>query len=188
MSKVYKFPRKYLLRRWLKNAVPINNVGNPVDIAHSSNPMFGVDGVVRRIYGHVEESVSRLVTDIQKLALYNDDIAALLEKIKLDVPDIPEMNKNEAYAAALDVTEPTNVIIKTCTVARTKGQRSSKCLQSQAEIAMIKTNKSPRFCRTCKTYAYHDSRNCPTKNDTPNIPAENDQSSDEPMDDSDYTP
>ncbi|GJU49397.1 hypothetical protein Tco_1218952 [Tanacetum coccineum] len=75
-----------------------------------------------------------------------------------------------------------------------KGERSIKRLQSQAEIDMIQSNRTPRYCRTCKTYGLHDSRNCPTKkkwlpdDDSPNRPTKNKGLADEPMDDADYVP
>nr|GFB13949.1 FAR1 DNA binding domain, zinc finger, SWIM-type, MULE transposase domain, FHY3/FAR1 family [Tanacetum cinerariifolium] len=75
-----------------------------------------------------------------------------------------------------------------------KGERSTKRLQSHAEIDMIQSNRSPRYCRTCMTYGFHDSSNCPTKkkwlsgDDSPNYPTKNKGLADEPMYDDDYVP
>ncbi|PWA79107.1 FAR1 DNA binding domain, Zinc finger, SWIM-type, MULE transposase domain, FHY3/FAR1 family [Artemisia annua] len=111
LSKVFHFPRKYLQRRWSKYALPNKIVTRPVDIASLSNPIECVNGVVREIYGTVEQSVTRLVTDIQKLTIYKDDLDTLLEQVKIDIPNAPEMSKKELYAAALGVKEPETVNI-----------------------------------------------------------------------------
>ncbi|PWA68284.1 FAR1 DNA binding domain, Zinc finger, SWIM-type, MULE transposase domain, FHY3/FAR1 family [Artemisia annua] len=162
LSKVFHFPRKYLQQRWSKYAMPNKSVTRPVDVASLSNAVECVNGVVREIYGTVEDSVTRLVTDIQKLHIYKNDLDTLLEQVKIDIPNAPEMSKKELYAAALGVKEPevVNIVAPEC---RNKGSVSLKRHQTQAEIAMIQSNKPPRHCNYCDTYGYHDSRNCPKK-------------------------
>ena len=162
LSKVFHFPRKYLQRRWSKYALPKKIVSRPMDVASLSNPVECVNGVLREIYSTVEDSVTRLVTDIQKLHIYKDDLDTLLEQVKIDIPNAPEMNKKELYAAALGVKEPetVNIVAPEC---RNKGSVSLKRHQTQAEIALIQSNKPPRLCNYCETYGYHDSRNCPKK-------------------------
>ncbi|PWA56412.1 zinc finger, SWIM-type, MULE transposase domain, FHY3/FAR1 family [Artemisia annua] len=162
LSKVFHFPRKYLQRRWSKYTLPNNIVKRPVDVASWSKPVECVNGVLREIYGTVEDSVTRLVTDIQKLHIYKADLDTLLEQVKIDIPNAPEMSKKELYAAALGVKEPetVNIVAPEC---RNKGSVSLKRHQTQAEIAMIQSNKPPRLCNYCDTYGYHDSRNCPKK-------------------------
>ncbi|GKC69595.1 FAR1 DNA binding domain, zinc finger, SWIM-type, MULE transposase domain containing protein [Tanacetum coccineum] len=164
LSKVYHFPRKYMQRRWSKNALPSKLVGRPMDAASSSNPAECVNGVLREIYVNVEDSVTRLVTDIEKLHTYKDELAALLEQLKIDIPNPPEMNKKELYAAALGVTEPEQVNI-VAPICHNKGSVSTKRLQTQAEIAMVQSKKTPRQCKYCRQYGFHDSCNCPKKDE-----------------------
>ncbi|PWA96204.1 FAR1 DNA binding domain, Zinc finger, SWIM-type, MULE transposase domain, FHY3/FAR1 family [Artemisia annua] len=135
LSKVFHFPRKYLQRRWSKYALPNKIVTRPVDVASLSNPVECVNGVLREIYGTVEDSVTRLVTDIQKLHINKDDLDTLLEQVKIDIPNAPEMSKQELYAAAFGVKEPetVNIVAPEC---RNKGSVSLKRHQTQAEIAM----------------------------------------------------
>ncbi|GKC27259.1 hypothetical protein Tco_1034553, partial [Tanacetum coccineum] len=59
-----------------------------------------------KFIGNVEDSVTHLVTDIQKLHIYKDELAALLKQVKIDIPNAPQMNNNELYAAALGVKVP----------------------------------------------------------------------------------
>ncbi|PWA54299.1 zinc finger, SWIM-type, FHY3/FAR1 family [Artemisia annua] len=162
LSKVFHFPRKYLQRRWSKYALPNKIVTRPVDVASLSNTIECGNGILREIYGTVEDSVTHLVTDIQKLHIYKDDLDTLLEQVKINIPNTPEMSKKELYAAALGVKEPetVNIVAPEC---RKKGSVSLKRHQTHAEIAMIQSNKPPRHCNYCDTYGYHDSRNCPKK-------------------------
>ncbi|GJW98637.1 hypothetical protein Tco_0180445 [Tanacetum coccineum] len=50
---------------------------------------------VGKFIGNVEDSVTHLVTDIQKLHIYKDKLAALLKQVKIDIPNAPQMNNNE---------------------------------------------------------------------------------------------
>ncbi|GJT47903.1 hypothetical protein Tco_0974060 [Tanacetum coccineum] len=76
-----------MYRRWSKNALPSKLVGRPMDAASSSNPAECVNGVLREIYANVKDSVTRLVTDIEKLHTYKDELAALLEQLKIYIPN-----------------------------------------------------------------------------------------------------
>ncbi|PWA52021.1 FAR1 DNA binding domain, Zinc finger, SWIM-type, MULE transposase domain, FHY3/FAR1 family [Artemisia annua] len=176
MSKVFHFPRKYLQQRWSKYALPNKILTRPVDVASLSNPAECVNGVLKEIYGTVEDSVTRLVTDIQKLHIYKDDLDTLLEQVKIDIPTAPEMSKKELYAAALGVTEPVEVHI-IAPECHNKGSVSVKRHQTQAEKAINQSKKNPRKCNACGELAYHDSRNCPTKKKA------NDEEMDDPNND-----
>ncbi|GJY13103.1 FAR1-related sequence 5-like protein [Tanacetum coccineum] len=62
-------------------------------------------------YSNVEQSVTHLVGDLEKLHLYKDAQTNLMEKAKTDVPNPPKMNTNAVYASTLGVTEPEEVTI-----------------------------------------------------------------------------
>ncbi|GKC19622.1 hypothetical protein Tco_1021772 [Tanacetum coccineum] len=72
-------------QRWSKNALPSKLVGRLMDAASSSNPAECVNGVLKEIHVKVDNSVTRLVTDIEKLHTYKDELAALLEQLKIDI-------------------------------------------------------------------------------------------------------
>ncbi|GJS39143.1 hypothetical protein Tco_0564186 [Tanacetum coccineum] len=74
-------------QRWSKNALPSKLVGRPMDAASSSNPAECVNGVLKEIYVNVDKSVTRLVTDIEKFHTYKYELAALLEQLKIDIPN-----------------------------------------------------------------------------------------------------
>nr|GEZ74753.1 FAR1 DNA binding domain, zinc finger, SWIM-type, MULE transposase domain, FHY3/FAR1 family [Tanacetum cinerariifolium] len=66
---------------------PMRTTSRPIDAANWSNPAKCVNGVLREIYAKVEDSVTRLVTDIEKLYTYKDELTALLEQLKINIPN-----------------------------------------------------------------------------------------------------
>ena len=159
MSRVFHFPKQYMDNRWSKHATR-----KSVDANKSSpNSTNLVDATVRDIYNNVEESLHHLVGDIEKLHIYRDDQTALMEKAKLDVPNPPKLNTNEAYARTLGVNEPAELTIFTPTGINNKGQVVRTRRKSKIEIAMELNDKPKRNCKACGKLARHDSRNCPTK-------------------------
>ncbi|PWA62956.1 zinc finger, SWIM-type, MULE transposase domain, FHY3/FAR1 family [Artemisia annua] len=89
------------------------------------------------IYSNIEESPHHLVGDIQKLHIYGDDQTALMEKAKLDVPNPPKLNTNEAYTRTLSVTEPAELTIFTPTCINNKGQVIRTRRKSRSKIAIV---------------------------------------------------
>ncbi|GJZ84741.1 hypothetical protein Tco_0650080 [Tanacetum coccineum] len=106
-------------------------------------PVECVNGVLREIYGNVKDSVTHLVTNIQKLHIYKDELATLLEQVKIDIPNALEINKKELYVVALGANEPAQVEIVSL-IYHNKGTVSVKRQQTQAEKAMIQSNRNPR--------------------------------------------
>ncbi|GJR17731.1 hypothetical protein Tco_0966258 [Tanacetum coccineum] len=89
------------LRRWSKNAMLMKSVNKTHDVA-SGSKSESVDCVLREIYNNVEQSVTHLVGDLEKLHLYKDAKMTLMEKAKTNVPNPPKMNTNAIYASTLD--------------------------------------------------------------------------------------
>ena len=107
MNKVFHFPKHYMHSRWSKHAMCHTSVDKTKGFSSSSNSDRVVDEALRHIYTNVEESISHLVGDIEKLHIYRDDQTTLMKKAKLEVPTPPKMNTNEVYAKTLGVTENT---------------------------------------------------------------------------------
>ncbi|PWA87361.1 FAR1 DNA binding domain, Zinc finger, SWIM-type, MULE transposase domain, FHY3/FAR1 family [Artemisia annua] len=181
MSMVFHFPKQYMDNRWSKHAMTHRSVDANKASPSSTNSDSVVDATVREIYSNVEESLHHLVGDIQKLHIYRDDQTALMEKAKLDVPNPPKLNTNEAYARTLGVIEPEELTIFTPTGINNKGQVMRTRRKSKSEIAIELSDKPMRMCKTCHKLARHDSRNCPTKKNK----GLEDEDVDQYMDDSD---
>ncbi|PWA66145.1 FAR1 DNA binding domain, Zinc finger, SWIM-type, MULE transposase domain, FHY3/FAR1 family [Artemisia annua] len=184
--RVFHFPKQYMDNRWSKHAMTHRSVDANKASPSSTNSDSVVDATVREIYSNVEESLHHLVGDIQKLHIYRDDQTALMEKAKLDVPNPPKLNTNEAYARTLGVTEPAELTIFTPTGINNKGQVTRTRRKSKSEIAIELSDKPMRMCKTCHKLARHDSRNS-IENETlyVHLPKSNTIDVDQYMDDSD---
>ncbi|GKA49051.1 FAR1 DNA binding domain, zinc finger, SWIM-type, MULE transposase domain containing protein [Tanacetum coccineum] len=112
---------------------------------------------------NVEQSVTHLAGDLEKLNFYTDAQKTLMAKAKTDVPNPPKMNTNAVYASTLGVTEPEKIDILVPRDINNKGNRIRTRLKSNSEIAMKLSDKPKRLCNFCKKYANRDSRNCPLK-------------------------
>ena len=163
MNRVFHFPKHYMHSRWSKHAICHMSVDKTKGFSSSSNPDRVVDEALRHIYTNVEESISHLVGDIEKLHIYRDDQTALMQKAKLEVPTPPKMNTNEVYAKTLGVTEPAVLDILPPTGINNKGHVIRTRRKSKREIAISLGDKPKRKCKACGKFARHDSRNCPTK-------------------------
>ncbi|GJX20255.1 FAR1 DNA binding domain, zinc finger, SWIM-type, MULE transposase domain containing protein [Tanacetum coccineum] len=150
------------LRRWSKNAMLMKSVNKSHDVA-SGSKSESVDCVLREIYNNVEQSVTHLVGDLEKLHLYKDAQTTLMEKAKTAIPNPPKMNTNIVYASTLGVTEPEEVTILPPNDINNKGNRIRTRLKSKSEIAMKLSDRPKRLCRSCLKYTSLDSRNYPIK-------------------------
>ncbi|GKD76716.1 FAR1 DNA binding domain, zinc finger, SWIM-type, MULE transposase domain containing protein [Tanacetum coccineum] len=160
---VYHFPKHYLQKRWSKNAMLLKSVDKSKEVATTSKPECVLDSILREIYSNVEQSVTHLAGDLEKLNLYKDAQKTLTTKAKTDVPNPPKMNTNAVYASTLDVTEPEKVDILVPEDINNKGNRIRTRRKSKSEIAMKLFDKPKRLCGYCKKYVNHDSRNFPKK-------------------------
>ncbi|GJW86773.1 FAR1-related sequence 5-like protein [Tanacetum coccineum] len=107
MNNIKEFPRKYLNKRWLKNAKPFNAavrriVGGSYSILESE---------VFDLYEIFESTIDRLVHDMDKLKIYKEQMKDLLNKAKIDVPTVPKLNSKDVFSAMLGVKEPTSKTI-----------------------------------------------------------------------------
>ncbi|GKB92717.1 FAR1 DNA binding domain, zinc finger, SWIM-type, MULE transposase domain containing protein, partial [Tanacetum coccineum] len=162
-SKVYHFPKHYLQRRWSKNATLFKSVNKSKEVASASKPECVLDSILREIYSNVEQSVTHLAGDIEKLNLYKDAQKNLTAKAKTDVLNPPKMNTNAVYASTLGVTEPEKIDILVPRDINNKGNRIRTRLKSKSEIAMKLSDKPKRLCNFYKKYANHDLQNFPLK-------------------------
>ncbi|GKA63304.1 hypothetical protein Tco_0762910 [Tanacetum coccineum] len=138
----------------------LKSVDKSKEVATASKPECVLDSVLREIYSNVEQSVTHLAGDLEKLNLYKDAQKTLTAKAKTDVPNPHKMNTNAVYASTLGVTEPEKIYILVPQDINNKGNRIRTRLKSKSEITMKLSDKPKRLCGYCKKYVNHDSRNC----------------------------
>ncbi|GJT34165.1 FAR1-related sequence 5-like protein, partial [Tanacetum coccineum] len=90
---VYHFPKHYLQRRWSKNAMLFKSVDKSKEVASESKPECVLDSVLREIYSNVEQSVTHLAGDLEKLNLYKDELN--MKRIQLIHHLVGDLNRAE---------------------------------------------------------------------------------------------
>ncbi|GJY81894.1 FAR1-related sequence 5-like protein, partial [Tanacetum coccineum] len=158
MNNIKEFPRKYLNKRWLKNAKPFNAVvrrivGGSYSILESE---------VFDLYEIFESTIDRLVHDMDKLKIYKEQMKDLLNKAKIDVPTVPKLNSKDVFSAMLGVKEPTSKTIGNPDQSSNKGTGVHSRWKSKAEIEKeaAKNNEKRRTCSKCGNKEGHNSRTC----------------------------
>ncbi|XP_058753620.1 protein FAR1-RELATED SEQUENCE 5-like [Vicia villosa] len=155
-----KIPSHYIVNRWTKFA--------------TSKPIFDCDGNVLEGCSKFE-SESKLISDAWAQFLKCMHMAGTSkEKLLLIINDgasteskLAKMNSNISPTTLDEVevfigsTIPKEIDILPPEPSNTKG--CGKRIKGGKEKAMEQQQKRTRFCKACKQYAYHDSRNCPRK-------------------------
>nr|GEZ67880.1 FAR1 DNA binding domain, zinc finger, SWIM-type, MULE transposase domain, FHY3/FAR1 family [Tanacetum cinerariifolium] len=155
--------KHYLQRRWSKNTMLLKSVDKSKEVTSASKPECVLDSVLRGIYNNVEQFVTHLAGDLEKLNLYKDAQKTLTRKGKTDVPNPPKMNTNAVYASTFGVTKQEKLDILVLQDNNNKGNRIRTRLRSKSETTMKLSDKPKRLCNFCKKYANQDLRNLPLK-------------------------
>ncbi|GJR97236.1 FAR1 DNA binding domain, zinc finger, SWIM-type, MULE transposase domain containing protein [Tanacetum coccineum] len=158
MNNIKEFPRKYLNKRWLKNAKPFNAavrriVGGSCSILESE---------VFDLYEIFESTIDHLVHYMDKLKIYKEQMKDLLNKAKIDVPTVPKLNSKDVFSAMLGVKEPTSKTIGNPDQSSNKGTGVHSRWKSKAEIEKeaAQNSEKRRTCSKCGNKEGHNSRTC----------------------------
>ncbi|CAJ2637873.1 unnamed protein product [Trifolium pratense] len=155
-----EIPSHCIVNRWTKLA--------------TSRPVFDCDGnvleacskfesertLVSKAWAQLFKCMHMAGTNKEKLLLiYNEgcSIEQKMSKMKSDVVSRPL----DEVEALIGVNVPEKIEVLPPKPSHTKG--SGKHIKGGKEKAMEHAQRSLRQCQTCKKYATHDSRNCPTK-------------------------
>ncbi|XP_058783612.1 protein FAR1-RELATED SEQUENCE 5-like [Vicia villosa] len=155
-----EIPSGYIVNRWTKLA--------------TSKPIFDCDGNVLEGCSRTG-SESKLVSDawaqlfkcMHVAGRCKDKLNFIINEGSMMELKLANMN-NELISTTIDEVEafigsnvPKEIQVLPPEPSNTKG--CGKRIKGGKEMAMEQQQKKTRLCRVCKQYAYHDSRNCPTK-------------------------
>ncbi|PWA32064.1 FAR1 DNA binding domain, Zinc finger, SWIM-type, MULE transposase domain, FHY3/FAR1 family [Artemisia annua] len=158
------FPKKYMLKRWSKNAVPHRSTDRNMHLQAMGDKNKLAEIAIREIYDSVEMSINSLVKDIEKFHVYRDTLLDLKSEAISNTQSCANLKKNEFFASLLGVTEPEEILIHAPTNVHNKGDRSNKRFKSPIEFARPKASTVLRKCNTCGAREKgHDTRTCPKK-------------------------
>ncbi|PWA52536.1 zinc finger, SWIM-type, MULE transposase domain, FHY3/FAR1 family [Artemisia annua] len=101
MNSIKEFHRKYLNKRWLKNAKPSNSSVSRINVESG----LSLQSEVFDLYEIFESTVDRLVNNMDKLKIYKDEMNGLLAKAKIDVPVLPKINSKDVMSSMVGVKE-----------------------------------------------------------------------------------
>lgn len=157
---VNEFPKKYVLKRWTRNAVtPVKRA--VFDARNKLSDGSVRDEIVKDIIGSVEYCVDKLASSIKELAIYRDRLQDLKSKIDAELPNQRPMTDREVISSAIGVSKPSKTHIKNPLQGRRKGDRANSRIIPPKERAMTDGAKKARQCKKCGDQdADHDSRNC----------------------------
>ncbi|KAJ0462986.1 putative transcription factor FAR family [Helianthus annuus] len=164
---IKEFPKKYVMGRWTRDVVPKKTKVSSFDQNAAGNQVERASSIVREIMTATEHSVNRLVTNMDLLSLYRDQV--IESKLKVDSADLPaeSLDKNARLANILHADQPcssSSATILPPSGIRNKGCGSNKRLKSFREVSSSRISKKPktRGCLICGGHG-HNSRTCKMK-------------------------
>lgn len=155
------------MKRWTRDVVPKKTKVSSFDQDAAGNQVERASSIVREIMTATEYIVNRLVTNMDLLSLYRDQV--IESKSKVDSADLPSesLDKNARLANILRVDQPcssSSATILRPSGIRNKGCGSNKRLKSFREVSSSRISKKPktRGCLICGGHG-HNSRTCKKK-------------------------
>ncbi|KAM0053935.1 putative transcription factor interactor and regulator CCHC(Zn) family [Helianthus debilis subsp. tardiflorus] len=153
---VTEFPKKYVAKRWRREAVP-NSSLRPIRYDDIENKGDDIQEILREIRFANEYAINRLVQDKGQLCLYRDYLKAYMSKAD-DVQVVaPAPTRRDRFAEMTGTSEPCDFIVRNPVKTRTKG--THKRLKSAREIAITQAGKKQKGCSFCKGTG-HNVRTC----------------------------
>ncbi|KAM0026515.1 putative transcription factor FAR family [Helianthus debilis subsp. tardiflorus] len=144
---VTEFPKKYVAKRWRREAVP-NSSLRPIRYDDIENNGDDIQEILREIRFANEYAINRLIQDKEQLCLYRDYRKAYMSKAD-DVQVVaPAPSRKDRFAEMTGISEPCDFIVRNPIKTRTKG--THKRLKSAREIAITQAGKKQKGCSFCK--------------------------------------
>ncbi|KAK9062620.1 hypothetical protein SSX86_019808 [Deinandra increscens subsp. villosa] len=149
-SDVFEFPRKYILRRWIREAVP--NVDTLPMVGINGVPDFDyhVDVVIRDIMFSTEYVINKLVRDMENYS-FRDHMKEYMSNVDATHKIVPKATRKERFAIYAGYDKITLATVRRPVGIRFKGYGSGKRMKSQREKAIIQAWKRERErkCTCC---------------------------------------
>ncbi|KAL8224036.1 hypothetical protein R6Q57_019511 [Mikania cordata] len=127
-----------------------------------------VGSIVRDILFSNEYIVNRLLTDIDELSRYRDQLKDMISKVDSSFVEKKSLSKNDKFSNIVHGDLPSFVTIKRPIGIRTKGSGSQKRMKSYRELASVQKERKGRACIICKRRG-HNKRSCLTIRDVDDI-------------------
>ncbi|XP_076907266.1 protein FAR1-RELATED SEQUENCE 5-like [Bidens hawaiensis] len=161
ISFITEFPKKYIVRRWRKEAISNTSLSSfrPEEFGENR---ADVEAVLRQLRFAHEYNINKLVSNKEQLCLYKDYVKDYMSKADEAQVVAPPPSRRDRFAEMTGMREPCSVIIRNPVRTRTKGCGSHKRFKLAREIAISKAGDKQRGrgfykgvghnIRTCKLY------------------------------------
>ncbi|XP_076928393.1 protein FAR-RED IMPAIRED RESPONSE 1-like [Bidens hawaiensis] len=130
-----EFPKKYIVRRWRKEAISNTSLSSfrPEEFGENR---ADVEAVLRELRFAHEYNINKLVSNKEQLCLYRDYVKDYMSKADEAQVVAPPPSRRDRFAEMTGMRVPCSVIIKNPVRTRTKGCGSHKRFKSAREIAI----------------------------------------------------
>lgn len=158
LCKVNVFPKKYVMRRWTRDAVPRKSSTSSHGDAQSSESVEGVNNVARDIMFGTEYIVGKLSNNMEKLAIYREKVRGHMAEVDELCGVTQPIPKKDRIANLLGFNQPEKDTFRPPSGIRTKGCGSRKRFKSVQEQVATKPRKKSA-CGICGS-TEHNRRTC----------------------------
>jgi hypothetical protein len=161
VQKVKAIPDQYVVRRWLKQALPsrVYSVSNRLRADTSE-----VTSLKNEVMDCVTLCVDQLSSRVDGLSCF----VAKLKEMKKSIVDEQSASSSSKTRAGMiqklvgDVPQ-TGIELRPPQGIRNKGCGTNRRLVGPGEKSVEKSQKNPRICHSCNELTFHDARNCKKK-------------------------
>ncbi|XP_058774181.1 protein FAR1-RELATED SEQUENCE 5-like [Vicia villosa] len=155
-----KIPSHYVVNRWTKLATSRSIFDSDENVFEESSKFESESKLISNAWAQFFKCMHMAGTSKEKLLLIINDGASTESKLGKMKNDIAPTTLDE-LEVFIGSNVPKEIDIFPPEHSNTKG--CGKRIKGGKEKAMEQQKKRTRFCKACKQYVYHDSRNCPTK-------------------------
>ena len=158
---VETIPEKYVLRRWIRELVPVHIQSAAVRYREVDSEK---EKLLRDVYFSVDDVASRVCNDKKELKRFNEYICKYKVDLATRLPEEDQVQqKVDAITEHLGVVVPDDgdVDLYAPNGLKNKGSGTGKRLRNASEKMQLRSKKSKRKCKKCGQSTGHDSRNCP---------------------------
>jgi hypothetical protein len=153
---IEEIPKKYILRRWMKNIIPPELRSRRNRYGDENIPVIKLLNEATSV---IEDCLQQIGPDERKLQDFVEKLKALKIDVEVGNPKTPTKNKNDVISSITGYSKPDKNDIQNPPVLKYKGCASDYRFKSGKEIGIEQSNKRKVVCSKCGGNN-HNSRTC----------------------------
>ncbi|KAJ9537073.1 hypothetical protein OSB04_029806 [Centaurea solstitialis] len=158
---IEEIPTKYIMKRWRKDLISSELLKKQHWDGEGNQHLKELENDAQSIF---DDCLGIVVNDIKKFEAFVSKMKTLKTELEEAAGcTVAQKGKEKIMESLLGVSKPDIVAVGNPKDINNKGSGTGKRLKSGKEKAIEKRQKVARLCRLCGEYAFHDSRNCPSR-------------------------